>query len=178
MSSSTPSLSTTIINECAAIAQNGSAAINSLVSAAKSGTWTTADTNQFVALVQPVLQYLGDYNSVGIVVSGSAELGIGAEEVVGVVGDTTSMTSAPYIYQFLGVDVGVSEGMDASVGMIVAQGKPSSLHGFHTFADASMSVGAGIGVQVSTDGQWFIFFDAGEDADLSAGEGHVTVKQL
>jgi hypothetical protein len=71
MSSSTPSLSTTIINECAAIAQNGSAAIQSLVNAAKSGTSTTADTNQFVALVQPVLQYLSDYDSVGIVVSGS-----------------------------------------------------------------------------------------------------------
>ncbi len=72
-----------------------------------------------------------------------------------------------------------AEGGEGAAGILVAQGEPSSLKGFQLFADADITVGAGVGVQ-STAGreQWFVFVSAGEELDLSVGAGHVSVKQL
>ena len=176
--SSSSSLPQALINECVAIAQQSPSVIQDLVNAAKGGGWTSSDTQQLAGLLQPLVSYMAGYDTVGIIVAGMLDLGLGAEDIPGVVTEVTNLTAAPYYYNFLGVSIGAEEGGEASVGILIAKGEPDKLKGFHTFGDAAVTVGAGVTVQYSSDGQWFVFVSAGEELDLSVGGGHVTVKQL
>ena len=171
-------LSSVLLQECKAIVQNGSGAIKDLVNAAKKGKWTSQDTTQLVSLVQPLIQYLEGYNSVGFIVAGSVGFIVSAEEVPGVVLNTQNLTAAPYFYNFIGGDIGLSEGAEAAVGVLIAEGVPSSLSGWQVFADASATVVGGVGVQYSPEGQFFVFVATGEEVNISVGGGDTSVKQL
>ncbi len=145
---------------------------------AQSGQWTSQDTTQFTALIQPLLSYVEGYDSVGFIVSGSIEAGVGGEEVPGVVTEVSAPTSLPYFYNFVGADIGLAEGAELSVGILIAKGKPDKLGGIQVFADGSATVVGGVGVQDSLDGQIFVFVSTGEELNISVGAGYVTVKQL
>ena len=172
------SLDEALLNECKIIVTQGSSTISTLVDAAKKGKWTSADTNQLLSLIQPLVSYLAGYNSVGIIASGGISFGVGVEEVPGVVLNTQDLSAAPYFYNFIGGSLGFSEGVEAGVGILIAQGTPNTLSGPQFFADADVTLVGGVGVQYSAGGQWYIFVSTGEDANISIGAGGVSVKQL
>lgn len=171
-------LNSALLNEVKTIVQQGPSTINSLVEAAKKGKWTSSDTTQLVGLVQPLLQFLEGYNSVGILASAGASFGIGAEEVPGVVANTQDINATPYFYNFVAASFGFQEGLDGALGILIAQGTPSTLSGAQAFVDANVTIVAGVGVSFSADDQIMIFVSTGEDVSLALGAGWTYIKQL
>jgi hypothetical protein len=172
------SLDEALLQECKVIVTQGSSTISTLVDAAKKGKWTSADTTSLTNLIQPLISYLAGYNSVGIIASGGISFGVGVEEVPGVVLNTQDLSAAPYFYNFIGGSFGFSEGVEAGVGILIAQGTPNTLSGLQAFVDAGVTLVGGVGVQYSAGGQWYIFVSTGEDVNISVGAGDVSVKQL
>ncbi len=172
------SLPQALLQECQVLVTQSASVISSLVEAAKKGKWTSSDTTQLQSLVQPLLSYLDGFNSVGVIASAGASFGVGVEEVPGVLLNNQDLDAAPYFYNFVGGSLGFSEGLDGAVGILIAQGTPSTLGGWQVFADAGITIVGGGGVQVSTGGQYFIFVSTGEDVNFSVGAGEVSVKQL
>lgn len=172
------SLPQALLQECQVLVTQSASTISSLVDAAKKGKWTTANTAQLQSLVQPLLTYLDGFNSVGVIASGGISFGVGVEEVPGVLLNNQDLSAAPWFYNFVGASLGLSEGVDAAVGIFIAQGTPNTLGGWQVFADAGITIVGGIGVQVSAGGQYFIFVSTGEDVNFSVGGGDVSVKQL
>lgn len=143
-----------------------------------SGNFSQDDLNKLKNLLQPVLNLLnGQFRTAGIVAGAEAGFIIKYENLNGILLDASDGFS-PYRYEYNALSLGASEGIDGCVGIIIATENPTGMSGVTAFADAGISAVGGVAVKASTDGEYLILFNGGEDVDLSVGVGTATVAKL